>query len=720
MKKSTVIMIIIVIVLYFIGQLPYLYEEGNLLPNDYARITDVDYTAVVVDEPNSCGKVIITEKLTFDIHAASRDNLFWELWRDLPEDYIDGLKVEYKVNSVKQILEDGSEIIYGQSNKLYWDDYDYIDKAGGYGPGKWYHSEGPYDEYAAQYECLLFYVDGLYREKITFEIEYEMSNAALRYNDASELYLCMYSEETINHLKSFKGQILIPEKDMPITGNYEAHTYGTNYNSFDFIESDTANPGYHTFSFDLDEKQLKFKPYNEYIEFSLISFGMDKHKFTEYAPRNYYSNDNVLTELRMEHEKYTEAPDNFKDLKIIVLVLCLIIAYFILKNLLKTDSKIKNKHIFYNPSMQMHYFREIPSNLDPYFAAALVFSKNKMPKDVDESYAAIMLSLVRKKYIELAQITPGTNWNFHNVKIIIKYKPMQTMLTADPLNMLTPELPIQQELEALTPNEELYFNLIVRHSLNKEEITLSQLQTQISTDYMHTASFVEKIENSVVNIGISQGYFQKANYEEPKKELLATSRLQAIWGILITVIPNVISYQTRLDFAFGGFFIVGLSLIISSLYLRKIANKYILLTQFGEDEYSKWYGLYNFLNSETLMDERTVVELPMWEQYLIYATAFGISDKVIKALNIRCPEIEIQNSPILSNNYYRSHSFYSSSRSFRTATRSASHFARSSYGGGFGGHGGYGGGGRGGGGGRRRSLIFQNLKRMNVLFILFD
>lgn len=74
----------------------------------------------------SNGKVVITEQLTFDIHAASKDNLFWELWRDLPESSEYGLYVDYKVNSVKQILDDGTEIIYEESPRLYWDDSDFI------------------------------------------------------------------------------------------------------------------------------------------------------------------------------------------------------------------------------------------------------------------------------------------------------------------------------------------------------------------------------------------------------------------------------------------------------------------------------------------------------------------------------------------------------------------------------------------------------------------
>lgn len=125
MKKNTIIFILILFVLSFISENYYLFEDINLNPFDYARITDVDYKAILVDEPGSNGKIVVTEKLTFDIHAASKNNLFWELWRDLPESYIDGVKVDYQVNSVKQILDDGSEVVYEESPKLYWNDSDY-------------------------------------------------------------------------------------------------------------------------------------------------------------------------------------------------------------------------------------------------------------------------------------------------------------------------------------------------------------------------------------------------------------------------------------------------------------------------------------------------------------------------------------------------------------------------------------------------------------------
>ena len=94
-----------------------------------------------------------------------------------------------------------------------------------------------------------------------------------------------------------------------------------------------------------------------------------------------------------------------------------------------------------------------------------------------------------------------------------------------------------------------------------------------------------------------------------------------------------------------------------------------------------------------MINEKEVHELPLWEKYLIYATAFGISEKVIKAIKIHAVELNIDNSPILNNRcYIHSSSFHRTSRSFGHSIHT------SSRGGGFSGHG-YGGGGRGGGGG---------------------
>ncbi len=807
-KKLTIIIVcfyLFIMLGTFCSESGYILEDLQLNPNDYARITDMEYQAVVSDG----GQITVTERLTFDVHAASRDNGFWELWRDLVEEEVDGLKVHYQVNSVKQILPDGTEIIYGESPRLYWEDYDYVRGNPELGPGKWFHSPGPYDESARRYECVFFYIDDVYREEMVFEIEYEMNNAALKYNDCSDLYLAMYSGPTIKYLNSLKAEILFPNDIMPSEGNYEVFTYGTDSHTFPVHESADRNPGYYTFYFELDEDDLQFHPYNQYVEIDIVAFNEDKHIFTENASVNFYTGDDMLDEIWDEQEAYLNQPAKAKRTKIIVFALLTLATAGILFYAFKHDRFIKKKHYFCDPITDIQYFREIPSDLDPNFAHTLVHCKHKAPKDDSGVYSAILLSLARKGYIELQEVykdvlikilkrpTPpkppiypsaGMNAGYSTVSQSVGYSTIDQSVgyptvdqsvgyptvdqsvgystvgqsagypTADQsvgystvgqsvgyptvdqsvgysaidqsvgysttdqsmgyptvgqsagyptvdqsvatpsasendvyLAALQAEQEAQAALEPLTPCEEYYFNLIVKHA-GMNDISMSTLQWRVSADSYGSQSFVQSMDGAIGTIGVQQNYFQKLDYKQPQKQTRRRATLIMILGILSLTVGNIVSYFTRMDLAFGAYFIFGIGCIIASVILRKKSAKYVLLTSFGEEEYAKWRGLYNFLNGETLMDERSFVEVELWEKYLIYATAFGISEKVSAAIGLRCPELAAQTSPLLRNDCYRSSTFRSHSRSFHSSVRSS--------GGGFGGGGfGYGGGGRGGGGG---------------------
>lgn len=685
--------------------------------NDYARITDLNYRAIVLDQPGQGGNVLVEERITFDIHAASKNNLFWELWRDLPEDTVDGLKVDYDVLHVSQVNDHGPDRVYEESPKLYWDDSDYTSST--YGPYKWYHSPGPYNEYLNRYECVFFYVNGLYREEVTFQLIYIIHNAALKYNDTSELYLSMYSEDSIKYLESFHGEIIFPNEDMPKKGNYLFHTFGTNSNTFEVKESDTLYPGFHTFSFDLDEDDLKFSPYNQYLEFTLLSFNEDRHIFTENAPDNYYSDSDYLEEAKAALDQYDQEYIDAKNNQKIVLCLSILASFLLLYYTIRRDRKIRKRHQFYQPTTKINYFREIPSDLDPVFAARLVFlNKKRKPKDGD-GYSALLLSLIRKGYIELQRIDPNKDWKTNNMQLNVLYNPLagKTINTSPTPTIAVESKPIEEKtgipnqttvsvtppveryniygkkLELLTTNEEHYFNLIMRHSFGKP-ISMSQFEQQVASDYDHTNSFVSSISKSTVDIGISKGYFQKVLFDRLKNHANSTAKMWIILSILIMTLGNYLLHFTRLDLAYGSLFILGISMILCAIYLKHCSKHYILFTQFGIDEYEKWKGLYHFLNDMTRMKEKTVIELPLWEKYLVYATAFGISDKVIKALKINCPDVAA--SPVLSNQYIYRGTFRTSGRTFshsvyRASSVSRSHSYRS---GSF-----YGGGGRGGGGG---------------------
>ena len=670
----------------------------SLNPNDYCNLTDIEYTAVLHDDPNGNANVEITEYLTFDVHAGSKSNTFKELWRELPEDYVDGLKVTYDVESVTQILDNGQEIPYSETSKMYWEDSDYTQSS----TMSWHHSDGS-GRYPDNDESLLIYIPWTYREKMTFKIVYSMNNAALKYNDCSELYLAMYSGNTITKLNSYKAQILIPDNIMPST--YYAYTFGTANSRLPYTESDYINPGYHTFSIDLDESDLKFNYHNRYIEFCLLAYGNDKHIFTKYAPNNMYSKENVLVECISENEYYETQNRKFNTYKILLLVLSIIGSILIVTNAIRKYKKTKEKYNLYEPEINYDYFREIPSDLDPIFASELVFMKDPFDenKEKQEEYAAILLSLIRKKYVKITKLDNNADWD--NLNTVISIEPIRTTYSTPAFTDspdYSPE-PIYtainentgETVEPLTTSERLYLELLERHSRTyNNAITLNQLQKCIDTDYVYTNAFVKDIEKKpILESGVMQGYFQSADYDTPKKELNKIAKSSLILGLISLIVVNGISYFTPMALSFGAYTIFGIACLWKYFYLTSKASNLLLFTQYGANEQAKWYGLYNFLNSDTLISEREVHELPLWEKYLIYATAFGISEKVIKAIKIHAVELNIDSSPILNHNFYiHSRSFHRTSRAFGRSIHT------SSRGGGFGGHG-YGGGGRGGGGG---------------------
>ncbi len=698
--KITVITFAPVIFLLIVSLLSLFYEGYTLEDlgfsfnlNEHCHLTDIKYTAVLQDDPNGNASVKITEYLTFDVHAASKSNMYRELWRELPEDYVDGLKVTYDVESVTQILDNGQRVPYTETSKMYWEDEDYTQSSTKY----WHHSTGS-GRYPDNDESLLIYIPWTYREKMTFQIVYTMNNAALKYKDCSELYLSMYSGNSIMNLNSYKAQILIPNKIMPST--YYTYTFGTAKNRIPYTESDSINPGYHTFSINLDKSDLKFNYHNRYIEFCLLSYGEDKQIFTKYAPNNWYSNENALGECIEENEYYETQNIKFNTYKTLLLIISIIVTIFIIKNTKQRYKKIKEKYNFYSPEIDYEYFRDIPSDLDPIFASELVYMKDPFNANTEkkEEYAAILLSLVRKQYVKIAKLYEYKEWD--NSNTVVSIEPLRSYYSTPTDDLIEPIYTTVNEntgdtLEPLTTSERLYFELLERHAkIYNNSITIAQLQKRIDSDFEYTNSFVKNIEKKpALESGVIQGYFQETNFDALKNEFIESAELSLIFSLILLFVVNVISYFTPMALGFGAYTILGIVYLWKYIYLTSKAGNLILFTQYGANEQAKWYGLYNFLNSDTLINEKEIPDLILWEKYLIYATAFGISEKIVKAIKIHAIELNIDSSPILNYHcYIHSYNFHRTSRSFG---RSLHTFSR---GGGFGGHG-YGGGGRGGGGG---------------------
>ena len=120
------------------------------------------------------------------------------------------------------------------------------------------------------------------------------------------------------------------------------------------------------------------------------------------------------------------------------------------------------------------------------------------------------------------------------------------------------------------------------------------------------------------------------------------------------------------------------------------------LSDKGKTELSEVVGLKKYLDEFTLIDEREITEVSLWKEYMVYATLFGIADKVIEQFKQlypeKIPELETYNrNVIIAHSYF--HSMHSSAQRAMQAKRASGGGGRASFGGG----GGFSGGGRGGG-----------------------
>ncbi|MEM3702700.1 MAG: DUF2207 domain-containing protein [Candidatus Micrarchaeia archaeon] len=58
----------------------------------------------------------------------------------------------------------------------------------------------------------------------------------------------------------------------------------------------------------------------------------------------------------------------------------------------------------------------------------------------------------------------------------------------------------------------------------------------------------------------------------------------------------------------------------------------------GRIMHEKILRYYTFMEELTLMKEKGIKEVILWERLLVYATAFGIADQVVKAMDVIVPE----------------------------------------------------------------------------------
>lgn len=368
---------------------------------------------------------------------------------------------------------------------------------------------------------------------------------------------------------------------------------------------------------------------------------------------------------------------------IVLILLCLLL----IKNMIKNRKRLKNLKKFI-PTEDILYFREMPRENSTPAEAVYMYKKIKselQSNDLGKVFSATLLDLKLKKMIDFQIIRDQKAKEVITIKILDK-------AASENLENKDEKAIFKFLLGAFTAN-------------NKEEITVKELQEYIKTHSSKILSLQNNIKEGTKE-GLRQNHLM--DKEEEEKYQKATGGLL---GYIVALMFTMTGGFVLWGILENAYLLIGvipfILLLIINLILKSIElSRMNVFTQEGVNESEKWKGLKKYMEEFSMLDKREVPEIEIWEKFLVYATAFGIADKVLKQLKIVYPDIE--NS--MNINTYPSMYLMMNTDFSTTFTDSISSSMSSAYSSASGGGGGF----SGGGGGGRRPEVAEVVDRYHL------
>lgn len=497
-------------------------------------------------------------------------------------------------------------------------------------------------------------VDGYARR--TFEMNYTIIDAVKNYEDCSEFYWQFISNTSAIPAKKVTGTIILPTEvsnieDLrvwahgPLNGNIERKSNNVVYFEVDNLKSKTmleARVVTPTYVFTNNENISSSEKLNLIL-----------------TQEKMWAN-----QANIQREKLQNQQRNRMILFVSFISITNIAGIFLAAYLIKKLKKYKEeipKIPSYSPTIPSKYYRDIPNENSSAAQAAFVyyFKTSSISMHTADVISATTLNLCLKKFLTFEMLNDKKN----NIKITLNTNLDESILTE---------------------SEKVIFNMYKKVN-SIYSFTMKDFQKYCKSHSSSCLSSFNSIANKAKNEAI-----QEDNYNTTLEKQHSKWSGLGIGYIFLAIISPFLMFAS---------FIPS---IICATYSLKIAGKYNTLTQKGVDEQEAWKGLKNYMEDFSMMKEKEVPELVLWEKYLVFATAFGIADKVLKQLKIVYPQMMNETYMnangyyylyLMSNGNFNNNIVHSINSAITTTYNSVNYSSGSGSGGGFSGGGGFGGGG---------------------------
>lgn len=520
-----------------------------------------------------------------------------------------------------------------------------------------------------------------------YQLKYTVVDAIKNYQDCSELYWQLVGDKNAIPVTKLTASITLPktvkQKENvrawvhgPYNGNFTVQNNGINID-LDYLDPET-----------MVEARLITLETDMFPNATLVS----KNKLNTILNEEQKWADEA-NEEREEYIKQQERKDKVENMILIgLIVIQVVLTIFFIYKLIKNFKQL-GKTPKPEPIQGIDYFREIPDETASAGDAAFLyyFKNGYFANNTAKVLSATMLQLSLKKYISFSEDNT-------------KKKPQIR------INLLD----FSKHKETMPPlkkDEQIVYNLL--QDVGKKHNNTFTMKQFESYAQSHSSSFVTQMQNIEKEVKLEQE--KLGNYS---KKIISDANNRLAYAILYLVFGCI--GLAIIPFA-------AICMLLNAIPSFMIYARINQLTDAGRLEQAKWKGLKKYMEDFSLLNEKEIPDLVLWEKFLVFATAFGIADKVLKQLKVRYPELQNVDNYQYSYMHLLYHSTLNTAflSSLSTATNHVymggmSSQAQSGYsggnfssGGGFGG-GFSGGGGFGGGGGRNGRKIVKNGKCQHI------
>ena len=306
-------------------------------------------------------------------------------------------------------------------------------------------------------------------------------------------------------------------------------------------------------------------------------------------------------------------PEFIATIVIISLLEILLIIFLTIKLIKKFKKKTKNENTK-NVKRDIDYYRELikENDLTPSEVVQLV-KENFDSIELENVFMSAILDLKLKNKIEIIQEENTSDDCKTKIRILdLNKKPY---LLEDEKNVLQ----------------------FLKKATKSEYITLEDLKYYIVEHQEEVKNLRDCLIKESKKRILEKGLFNLDNYKKRETNYFYL----ILWSIffLSTIMIILVCLANPITYILTILTLV-IDIQVGIILFDRVKKYNNVLTEKGRKEKEKWLGFKKYVENYSILDERKAEEVELWDNYMVYATALGVTKNIREQFKMAYPDLE--------------------------------------------------------------------------------